>query len=125
MKKFSIFEYLYRDASNYKVWGSLVLQGDCKSSDLKILHSKFDRGSYFIAEQLRVPPLYAELWQYSDGITSDDHAWHEFSSLRPATEKDTTTPVFSSVKDFINSIDLIAYWRPAASPNWAVTPTEK
>lgn len=27
MTEFSIFDYLYRDASNYKSWGSLLLEG--------------------------------------------------------------------------------------------------
>ena len=116
MKKFSIFEYLYRDASNYKAWGSLVLRGGFNSSDLKILKSKFEAGSYFIAEQLRIPPLYAELWRYSDGPTMDDHVWHEFSSLRLANEEDAIIPVFSTVRIFIDNIGFINNWKPELSP---------
>lgn len=118
MKNFSIFEYLYRDASNYKAWGILVLRGSFKSSDLDILKSKFDSGSYFVAEQLHIPALYAELWRYSDGPRTDDHVWHEFYSLRLADENDAITPVFSTVRKFVDSINFVSAWEPILSPNW-------
>lgn len=121
MKKFSIFEYLYRDASNYKAWGSLVLRGGFKLSDLEILKSKFDAGSYFIAEQLCIPPLYAELWQYSDGPTMNDHVWHEFYSLRLANDEDTSLRVFSTVRRFVDNIGFINDWKPKLSPHWRVS----
>ena len=34
---FTIFEYLYRDASNYKVWGTLLLDGVANEIDLQVL----------------------------------------------------------------------------------------
>lgn len=120
MKKYIIFEYLYRDASNYKAWGSLVLRGGFKSSDLDILKSKFEAGIYFIAEQLQIPPLYVELWRYSDGPTVDDHVWHEFSLVRLANEEDVILPVFSTVRAFIDNIGLINNWNPKLSPHWRV-----
>ena len=33
MTQFSIFDYLYRDASNYKSWGSLLLEGRATEAD--------------------------------------------------------------------------------------------
>lgn len=118
MKKFTVFEYLYRDASNYKAWGSLVLEGSHESHDLEILESKLEAGSFFKAEQLGIPTLYSELWQYSNGPTNDDHVWHEFHSLRAAKDMDAITPVFSTVKHFMDRISLVNGWNQ-------VTPTEK
>jgi hypothetical protein len=46
MKKFSVFEYLYRNASNYKSWGTLVLRGEATASDLGVLKSKFESGEF-------------------------------------------------------------------------------
>ena len=120
MKEYSIFEYLYRDASNYKAWGSLVLEGGYEPYDLQVLESKFDAGSYFIAEQLCIPSLHAQLWHYSDGPTTDDHVWHEFCSLRLATKEDTIVPVFSSVRRFVDSVGSIDDWKPKLNPHWRI-----
>ena len=40
----SIFEYLYRDASNYKSWGTLILCGSATAADIQILQEKFESG---------------------------------------------------------------------------------
>ena len=66
MQNFCIFEYFYRDASNYKAWGALVLSGVATKSDLEVLATHFESGEFFIAEQLCIPPLYAELWEFSN-----------------------------------------------------------
>ncbi len=34
MKDLSVFEYLYRDASNFKVWGSVLLRGSATAAHL-------------------------------------------------------------------------------------------
>lgn len=120
MKKFSIFEYLYRDASNYKSWGTLVLRGEATASDLGVLKSKFESGEFFIAEQLGLPTLYAELWEFSNGPSIDDHAWHCFYKLRPATDEDITEPVFGSVKNLISKISAVKEWEPELSPHWDI-----
>jgi len=47
-----------------------------------------DYGEYFVAEQVGIPTLYSQLWAYSNGPTLADHAFHEFSRLRVATNGD-------------------------------------
>jgi hypothetical protein len=120
MNNFSIFEYLYRDASNYKVWGTLILQGTSTASDLEVLKSSFESGEFFIAEQLGIPPLYADLWAFSDGPSIDDHVWHSFHALRMATEEDITEPIFGTVEDLISKIGAVKEWEPELSPHWDI-----
>lgn len=120
MKKFSIFEYLYRDASNYKSWGTLVLRGEATASDLGVLKSKFESGEFFIAEQLGIPTLYAELWEFSNGPSIDDHVWHSFFKLRPVTDEDMTEPVFGTVKNLVAKISAVKEWNPELSPHWDI-----
>ena len=62
MTEFSIFDYLYRDASNYKSWGSLLLEGSATKTDLELLRACLESGEFFISEQVGIPPLYAGLW---------------------------------------------------------------
>jgi hypothetical protein len=87
-KSYSVFEYLYRDAANYKAWGQLLLTGQFTDEQVSQMLSHFDSGEFFIAEQIGIPTLYEDLWQYSNGPTSDDHSWHSFHAIRPATSQD-------------------------------------
>ena len=118
MKNFSVFEYLYRDASNYKSWGFLLLQGSATPADIVALRSHFDGGCYFIAEQLHIPPLYAELWAFSHGPTIDDHVWHTFHALRPAAADDLTLPVYGDVEVLIARIRAVSQWNETLSSHW-------
>ncbi len=115
---FSIFEYLYRDASNYKVWGTLLLEGVANETDLQVLASKFESGEFFIAEQLGIPALYADLWAFSNGPTEDDHVWHTFHALRGVTPEDTSAEVFGSVADLVAKIKSVGEWDFELSPHW-------
>lgn len=117
---FSIFDYFYRDASNYKAWGTLLLKGLASSQEIENIREFFDSGEYFIAEQLGIPPLYAELWEYSNGPSIDDHVWHTFHELRPATEQEATAPVFDSVENLFSKIKAIKIWNGTLSPHWDI-----
>ena len=118
MIEFSVFEYLYRNASNYKAWGTLLLRGTCSNADIESLREQFDSGEFFIAEQLGIPPLYAELWELGSGPTADDHVWHTFYAVRPATPEETNVPVFCTVENLISRIKDVETWNETLSPHW-------
>ena len=120
MQKFCVFEYLYRDAANYKAWGTIVLRGAATESELEVLATHFESGEFFIAEQLGIPPLYAELWEFSNGPSIDDHVWHTFHALRPATEEDINGPLFATLKEFISRIRVVKNWNQELSPHWDI-----
>lgn len=120
MVNFSVFDYGYRDASNYKAWGSLLLQGLTSNSDIEDLSSHFDSGEFFIAEQLGIPPLYADLWELSSGPSVDDHVWHTFYELRPATAEEINVQVFDTVKNLISKIKAVKAWNLSLSPHWDI-----
>jgi hypothetical protein len=115
---FSVFEYCYRDASNYKTFGRLLLDGVASDSNIQILRSHFESGEFFIAEQLGIPPLYAELWELSQGPTDDDHVWHTYETLRVATKEETHGEVFGTVGKLIFNIAAVTVWNPRLSPHW-------
>ena len=120
MKTFSVFEYFYRDASNYKSWGLLLLQGSATPADTEDLQRQFDSGCYFIAEQLGIPPLYAELWAFSGGPTTDDHVWHTFHTLRPAVAEDMEAPVFDTLENLLQRVKAVQIWDETLSPHWGI-----
>jgi hypothetical protein len=118
MAEFCVFDYLYCDASNYKSWGSLLLEGNVPATDLDALQACLNGGEFFIAEQVGIPPLYEELWQYSDGPTEGDHVWHTFHALRLATREDTTGTPWGKVSELIARFKAVRSWDEKLSPNW-------
>jgi len=91
MSNYSVLEYLYRDANNFKAFGRLLLSGKLTDVGIVEIKSYLESGEYFVAEQVDIPTLYSQLWKYSNGPTSADHAYHEFIELRSATGEETTS----------------------------------
>lgn len=116
-----VFEYLYRDAGNYKASGALLLTGRSIDGVAERLQAKFQDESNFIAEQLGIPALYAELWQYSNGPTEDDHVWHEFHCLRRLDRDEVVNGTeWGSVKALLTKVEAVGYWKMQLSPHWDI-----
>jgi hypothetical protein len=104
ISNYSTLEYLYRDASNYKAWGCVLLTGMATPSEIQCVTSCLVDSCFFVAELVGVPVLYEALYQFSGGETEDDHAFHEFFALRAATQKEAATlPVWGSVEDLLRA----------------------
>lgn len=117
-KGYCVFEYLYRDGSNYKAWGEILLSGTTSQNDIEALRACLESGEYFVAEQVGIPPLYEELWVLSDGPTEDDHALHEFVGLRSAKQEDTEIlPVFGELTKLLKAFQAVSRWDYSLSPN--------
>ena len=115
-----VFDYMYRDASNYKAYGALLLTGGVTEEGHKRVVSKLAGRELFIAEQVGIPPLYEELWAFSDGPTEDDHVWHTFNLFRPPIEEEADLPVWGSVAELIKRFEEIVFWNEALSPHWDI-----
>lgn len=116
---FCVFEYLYRDGSNYKAWGLLLLSGEPTQEDVTALKGCLESGEYFVAEQVGVPPVYKELWDLSGGPTSDDHALHEFVALREVTDDEgKSLPLFGELSNLLKAFQAVAKWDNSLSPNF-------
>lgn len=92
-----VFDYLYRDAGNFKASGRLLLRGRFSTEVDAALRAALGGDGFFVAEQVGVPPLYAELWALSAGPCSDDHVFHEFLRLRQAEAADLRLPVWGEL----------------------------
>lgn len=108
-KECCVFEYIYRDASNYKAWGMLLLSGVPSQSDIAALRACLESDVYFVAEQVGIPAVYKELWDLSGGRSSDDHALHEFVALRVATESERKTfPLFGELSSLLKTFQAVS-----------------
>lgn len=114
-----IFEYQYRDASNYKAWGGILLSGVPSQNDIAALRACLESGEYFVAEQVGIPAVYKELWDLSGGPTSDDHALHEFVALRVANEDERKSlPLFGALSSLLKTFQAVTTWDYSLSPNF-------
>ena len=117
---FSVFEYLYRDASNFKAWGALLLAGKASTSDRANIRAALESGEFFIAEQLGIPSLYDGLWKLSAGPSKDDHVWHSFHALRDPTEQEQLLPVWGTTRDMVSRFTAVTQWNEELSPHWEI-----
>ncbi len=116
---FSVFEYLYRDASNYKSYGKLWLLGSVTDSQCKILRLCFQFDDLFVAEQVGIEPLYQELFQYSGGATIDDHSWHTFLDIREEKVLPKDSQTIGNIGEFVERFVAVdGCWDPELSPNY-------
>ena len=81
------FSYLYRDASNYKRRGEIILAGspglDAAQAEQRV-RAALERGEYFIARQVRVAEVFFDTF-----APQDDHCWHELAGLSPTIDAPT------------------------------------
>ena len=98
------FNYIYRDASNYKAFGNVIFTnpyGLALSDINKHLLNSFRMDGLFIASQIRIP----EVFLYLDGdITVDDHCFHEFVSVEDTSEAENDVHR-RSISEFIKEVE--------------------
>lgn len=111
------FDYLYRDASNFKAFGSVTLDRRINDAELAAIRGKLDGGEFFIAEQVGVPPLYEKLYQSSGGPTEADHCWHEFVALREGCQ---LGPADLSAGELVARFAEVRQWNQELSPHFSM-----
>ena len=123
---YTAFEYMYRDASNYKARGEVWLQDHMTPSRLETIICTLDSEEFFIAEQVGLPPLHAELLSLSGGWTVADHPWHSFVGVRREATLPSGMEVWGSSSSLISAFAEIQCWKQELSPNfvewWAAVP---
>lgn len=120
-RMWTLFEYRYRDAGNFKSHGAVALEGVADSDDCeRALKSLED--DLFIAEQLDIPPLYSKLYQWSGGPSAADHCWHEFVALTIVDEAalDPDIPRVGTAAAFVKCLAAVEDWNGALSPHFAL-----
>lgn len=85
------FIYLYRDASNYKQHGEVILSNETQMTLEEVdqqTRSHLSDGLFFIARQVQLEERFFAV------ISEDDHPWHEFVQV-----ESTTDPTFDPVPE--------------------------
>lgn len=74
--------YQYRDASNYKLRGEVVLKGELSLTELEPF---LIEGKFFVPEEFNIPCL------LFDNSNEDDHEWHEIIQMELCEDFPDTT----------------------------------
>ena len=93
--------YLYRDAANYKNWGTVVFSNtqDMTLSDIESAARRgVIDGAWFVAQDVGLPDLRPEDWD--DEI---DHDWHELHSLSE-TDAECDDPRGRDITEFLRAL---------------------
>jgi hypothetical protein len=116
-----LFEYLYRDGSNYKAWGAIVFSNPMELLISEIdgrLRRAFDSELFFIANQIEIP----EIFLYRDGLlTGDDHCFHEYDHVE--LTNDSVTDMYNrTISDFLAQIEAAAQhgWEVFDPCDWLI-----
>jgi hypothetical protein len=93
------FEYLYRDAGNFKNWGEVVFSNPSNisvESVAAMAAETFRVGpAYFVASQMGVPDLH-----FPERDEELDHDWHEVHAFH-STDDDQSDPQGRNFETFI------------------------
>ncbi len=85
--------YLYRDASNYKVYNSVIVVGKITEEQKKRIMDALHDGEYFIPAKVGLPANRFET------VTEDDHYWFEFQEFESTTAEPTIDLTVSELAD--------------------------
>lgn len=105
MSKNVKFNYLYRDAGNYKSMGEVIFANPQSLSLEEIdvrLRKAFDQEFGFIADQIAVGEVF--LYSGNGDLTADDHCFHEFESVE-FTQNEPTDSLNRQIEDFVAQVE--------------------
>ena len=90
------FVYMYRDASNYKQHGEVILPNETQRTVEEVdtqIRSLLSDGLFFIARQVQVDERFFAV------VSEDDHPWPEFVVVEA-----TTDPAFDPIPELQRDI---------------------
>lgn len=117
--QYSVFEYLYRDAANWKTWCSVLLGGTISDSDRAGIETKLDSGQFFIPEQIGLKSLVTSSGTCLSNSSADDHVWHEFVEFRTATlDEVSSLSLWGTSTELLRLIAVVGKWELERSPKY-------
>ena len=101
----TIIEYLYRDASNYKQWNSVIVGGEITQEDLERIEAKLFEGEYFVPHDVGLPEH-----RITDYRTDDDHCWFEWEVCDVAELTEELPTIDMSAEELVRRFEQVSHW---------------
>ena len=95
--------YLYRDAANYKQFGSVLLDGTLSEEDREIVGACLDSDGTFIPEQIGWPHPGKQMTSWPD---EDDHCWAELDVEDSGTFEVIDLPAARTGETVLSTVDV-------------------
>jgi len=113
------FHYLYRDAGNFKVFGSVILKGRLDEKARATIINSMDEDGRFVAEQVGIPPLYEPLHQLTNGPSKADVCTHEFCHFEelPTASQPMNAVLWGESDHLVAAFERVRVWAMKLSPN--------
>jgi hypothetical protein len=99
-------DYVYADASNYKVWGREVLEGTLTAEEKAEIIHVCESGEFFIASQVGLPDLQHQMWN-EHRMNDDDHVFHRLA-LGDFTVVDTGPTIDLTAAQLLANFRMVA-----------------
>lgn len=98
------FTYLYRDASNWKQFETIILEGEMSTEDIDLIMSRLEDEDLFLPEQVGLQRL-----QHRWGkLNEDDHAYHELNREDiKIVDLPSTTPM--TAKELVENFRTVSW----------------
>jgi hypothetical protein len=104
------FSYMYRDASNWKRFETVILEDELTPQDINLILNCLEDQSLFLPEQVGLPAL-QKGWET---LNEDDHVWHEL-------KRDDIQIVNESPTISTTTRELVEKFRLVYSKGWDVS----
>lgn len=104
-------DYMYRDASNYKLHHRRVFPGEITAAERDAIGAYLDDDVCFIPVQLGWEHLGDDSgWNFP---SEDDHPWHELTWIEPTEAQPTEAQPteYESIHEFVARFCAITKWR--------------
>jgi len=108
----TIISYLYRDASNYKVFNEAIVTGKLTLEQIAEILDTLQDGENFIPHQVGLPE------KKFDTVTEDDHPWFELHEDAFSVTEAAPTVDITADELYRTFLDCKDRWNPDAPYLW-------
>jgi len=125
-RSWTVIPVMYCDASNYKAYGDILLEGIITDMQIAALRASLSQESYYVPGQLGLKHLAIETWPGSR--YDDDDNWHEalLSEIRTVDQatsdliRERGTQEAGTIHQFLAKVQKAAAdgWNPSIGNPW-------
>lgn len=109
---YTVFEYVYRDAANFKAFGEVWLSGILTAAEKEKILYFCDSNEFFVATQIGVDDLLSKISTYGEFLTTNDHGWHSVIGFRTEDSLHDESIIWGTTECFLNKFaETYGIWK--------------
>ncbi len=109
---YTVFEYVYRDAANFKVFGEAWLSGILTAAEKERILYFCDSSEFFVATQIGVDDLLSKMTTDGELLSINDHGWHGVIGFRTEDNLPNENIIWGTAEYFLNKfVETDGNWK--------------